>query len=156
MLLQLPVGCWGWCLPQTAPQKLSPLLKNIMNRDRNNYLHLPTVLIFHSTWCTPVCATVCISRLFHVDVFNKTNSLCRLWKKRRINLSKNMLMKENQFLSLKIGGWYIFCRISIQMFLNHSPKEILNGSFWGLIFGPIQSSLSLEIWSTPPPPPLIQ
>ena len=49
MLLQLPMGCFGWCLPQTAPQKLSPLLKNIMNRDRNNYLHLPTVIIFHST-----------------------------------------------------------------------------------------------------------
>ena len=60
-------------------------------------------------------------------------------------------MKENQFLSLKIGGWYIFYRISIQMFLNHSPKEILNGILWGLIFGPIQSSLSLEIWSIPPP-----
>lgn len=65
-------------------------------------------------------------------------------------------MKENQFLSLKIGGWYIFYRISIQMFLNHSPKEILNGIFWGLIFGPIQSSLSLKIGrfallSSPPP-----
>ena len=45
---------------------------------------------------------------------------------------------------------HIFYRISIQMFLNHSPKEILNGIFWGLIFGPIQSSLSLEIWSIPP------
>ena len=64
-------------------------------------------------------------------------------------------MKENQFLSLKIGGWYIFYRISNQMFLNHSPKEILNGIFWGLIFGPIQSSLSLEIWSVPPPLPRI-
>lgn len=32
-------------------------------------------------------------------------------------------MKKNQFLSLKIGGWYIFYRIYIQMFLNYSPKE---------------------------------
>lgn len=55
-------GYWGWCLPQSAPQKLSPLLENIMNRDRNNYKFAPSYNTNISQYMIYTCMCYCLCK----------------------------------------------------------------------------------------------